>query len=32
MMDNNKLKTSIERIEQISDTTPMSPRDYEEEE
>ena len=28
-MDNNKLKTSIERIEQISDTTPISPRDYE---
>ena len=28
-MDNNKLKTSIERIEQISDTTPMSPCDYE---
>ena len=29
MMDNIKLKTSIERIEQISDTTPTSPRDYE---
>jgi len=28
MMDNIKLTKSIERIEQISDTTPISPRDY----
>jgi len=29
MMDNIKLTKSIERIEQISDATPISPRDYE---
>ena len=29
MMDNIKLTKSIERIEQISDTTPMSPHEYE---